>query len=68
MSSGYYDATGGLFLQAANVHLCNCVGPQGGRPRCPCLMRDLVIRNGRYIQPERDLGPVVSADKQEAQP
>lgn len=42
---------------------CNCVGPQGGRPLCPCMMRSVQIRDGRYIVPERDLGPVVEADR-----
>lgn len=37
---------------------CLCVGPQNGEPRCPCAMRKLIVRDGRYIQPEVDLGPV----------
>lgn len=36
---------------------CNCIGPQRGQPRCPCMMRGLVERDGRWIEPERDLGP-----------
>lgn len=39
---------------------CYCVGPQNGEPRCPCRMRDVVVRDGRYIEPERDLGPVTA--------
>lgn len=38
---------------------CFCIGPQNGEPYCPCRMRDMGIvkRNGRWVQPERDLGP-----------
>jgi len=39
---------------------CNCIGPQNGEPRCPCMMRGLIQRNGRWIEPEKDLGPVTS--------
>jgi hypothetical protein len=39
---------------------CFCIGPQNGEPYCPCRMRDLGIvkRNGRWVQPEKDLGPI----------
>lgn len=37
---------------------CNCIGPQNGQPCCPCMMRGLVERDGRWIEPERDIGPV----------
>jgi hypothetical protein len=37
--------------------LCNCVGPQLGQPVCPCQMRNVIIRDGRYIRVEQDLGP-----------
>lgn len=37
---------------------CNCVGPQPGFPKCPCMMRGLIQRNGRWIEPKKDLGPV----------
>lgn len=37
---------------------CNCVGPQKGQPLCPCQMRGLIQRDGRWIRPEQDLGPV----------
>ena len=37
---------------------CFCVGPQNGQPLCPCRMRGVIIRDGRYILPEQDLGPV----------
>ena len=40
---------------------CFCVGPQPGFPRCPCMMRGLVQRDGRWVEPERDLGPVAPA-------
>lgn len=35
---------------------CCCVGPQGNEPVCPCRMRNVVVRDGRYIE-IRDLGP-----------
>jgi len=37
---------------------CYCIGPQNGEPLCPCRMKDLgvVNKNGRWIQPEIDLG------------
>ena len=42
---------------------CFCVGPQNGEPLCPCRMRDVQIRDGRYVLPERDLGPIAEAAK-----
>lgn len=45
-------------LDAAEGHMCNCVGPQPGQPKCPCQMRHLIQRDGRWIQPEVDMGPV----------
>lgn len=41
-----------------NARACNCIGPQNGEPRCPCMMRGVIERDGRWIEPERDLGPV----------
>lgn len=41
---------------------CECIGPQNGEPRCPCQMKNVVIRDGRYIEKERDLGPVLIDD------
>jgi hypothetical protein len=38
--------------------ICGCVGPQNGEPLCPCQMRGIIVRDGRYIRPEQDLGPV----------
>jgi len=43
---------------SVRVEQCFCVGPQNGQPLCPCAMRSVVIKNGRYTLPERDLGPV----------
>ena len=37
--------------------MCGCIGPQNGEPLCPCMMRGVVIRDGRYVRVE-DLGPV----------
>lgn len=39
---------------------CCCIGPQNGEPLCPCMMRGVFQRNGRWIKPEEDLGPVRS--------
>jgi len=36
---------------------CFCIGPQNGQPLCPCAMRGVVVKNGRYIVPQKDLGP-----------
>lgn len=36
---------------------CNCIGPQDGQPLCPCMMRNVKIIDGRYVQ-IKDLGPV----------
>lgn len=38
---------------------CNCIGPRNGEPRCRCQMRNVIERDGRWIVPEQDLGPVV---------
>jgi len=40
---------------------CFCVGPQNGEPLCPCQMWGLIKRNGRWVRPEQDLGPVSAA-------
>lgn len=38
--------------------LCFCVGKQNGEPYCPCMMKAKGVfrRNGRWIEPEHDLG------------
>ena len=43
---------------AVLMHPCNCIGPQDGQPLCPCRMRGVIVKNGRYVIPEQDLGPV----------
>ena len=42
------------------VTSCHCTGPQGDQPYCPCRMKALGVikRNGRYVIPERDCGPI----------
>lgn len=40
---------------------CGCVGPQNGQPLCPCQMRNVRIKDGRYVR-EQDLGPVAPID------
>lgn len=49
-----------LMERDVQAQSCGCVGPQNGEPLCPCAMRarGIVARNGRWIEPERDLGPV----------
>lgn len=49
--------TGTTATQSA-THSCGCIGPQRGEPYCPCRMRGVIQRDGRWIEPERDLGPV----------
>ena len=29
---------------------CNCIGPQNGEPKCPCMMRGVRIIDGEYVQ------------------
>lgn len=36
---------------------CNCIGPQNGQPKCPCMMRNVRIIDGEYVQITR-LGKV----------
>lgn len=42
------------------LNSCNCIGRQRNEPMCPCQMRAMGIyqRDGRWIRPELDLGPV----------
>ena len=42
----------------SSAHSCNCIGPQNGEPKCPCMMKSIIQRDGRWIELERDLGPV----------
>lgn len=46
-----------------HVNSCGCVGPQNGQPLCPCKMSGVKIKDGRYVMPERDLGPVSPWDE-----
>lgn len=43
---------------------CNCVGPQDGQPVCPCRMRNVRVRDGRYVE-ETDLGPAYPKQTEE---
>jgi hypothetical protein len=45
-------------VPADSVSACGCMGPQYGQPLCPCRMRGVIERDGRYYLPEQDLGPV----------
>lgn len=42
-----------------NATACGCIGPQRSEPLCPCAMRSVIQRDGRWIKVEQDLGPVV---------
>jgi hypothetical protein len=46
------------------ANACGCTGPRPGEPLCPCAMREqgIFVRDGRYIRPERDLGPATRCD------
>jgi hypothetical protein len=43
-----------------SVQSCFCIGPQNCEPYCPCMMRAKGVyqRDGRWIEPEKDVGPV----------
>lgn len=47
---------------SASARACACIGPQNGEPLCPCQMRGVTIRDGRYICIE-DLGPAPSLEE-----
>ena len=61
--NGHYDADIKRSGRA-DIHACFCVGPQNGEPLCPCGMRGLVQRDGRWGKPEKDFGPVNTPDKE----
>ena len=42
------------------INTCFCIGPQNGKPLCPCAMRNVYQKDGRWIQRETDLGAVKS--------
>lgn len=42
---------------------CFCMGPQNGEPLCPCAMKSVRIKDGRYVIPEKDLGPALEPFK-----
>lgn len=48
---------GGWGHQSQTARACHCVGPQDGKPLCPCQMRGVQVINGRYVQ-IIDHGPV----------
>jgi hypothetical protein len=50
--------TGGAGKGWLDTFACHCTGPKNGEPRCPCAMRNVIERDGRWIVPEQDLGPV----------
>lgn len=44
-------------VPAGVTHSCGCIGPQNGEPLCPCRMRGVEVKDGRYVQ-TIDYGPV----------
>lgn len=44
-------------------HLCNCIGPQGNDPVCPCRMSNLRKQNGRWVE-VIDHGTVIPTPKE----
>lgn len=55
------SAGGYVYTSSSDAaYSCFCRGPQNGQPLCPCAMRDVTIRDGRYVQ-IIDLGPVKGA-------
>lgn len=42
---------------SVEVKPCFCVGPQDGQPICPCRMRNVQVKDGRYVE-TIDYGPV----------
>ena len=38
-SGGYVYTTSSALPAAERAKICNCVGPQNGEPKCPCMMR-----------------------------
>jgi len=46
------------------VKSCHCIGPQNMQPLCPCAMKGVFERDGRWIKPEVDLGPVYNSKEQ----
>jgi hypothetical protein len=55
------DANASQAMRTAKEPLaqaCHCIGAAPGYPACPCAMRGIVVRDGRFIRPEQDLGPV----------
>jgi hypothetical protein len=46
----------GLANPYINSSPCGCIGPQNGEPCCPCAMRSVTVKDGRYVR-VTDLGP-----------
>lgn len=56
----YRPATAGLTVAARDqARACFCVGPQNGEPLCPCRMRGVQVRDGRYVE-TIDHGPATT--------
>jgi len=39
-----------LKTSPSGSHACNCIGPQAGKPLCPCRMKNLRVVDGRYVE------------------
>lgn len=59
--SVFHDGMHGTYSSKAGngYDSCNCIGPRNGEPRCRCQMRNVIERDGRWVVPEQDLGPVI---------
>lgn len=47
--------------KSAQAIACNCVGPRPGEPLCPCQMRGVIKKDGKWVIPERIIGDVVES-------
>lgn len=64
MSEGTYrrpDPRQFGFCGGQTARACNCVGPKNGQPKCPCLMQNLRVLDGRWVE-VIDHGPVKVID------
>lgn len=58
-----WEYTSSLTNDDNTVTACGCMGPQNGEPLCPCMMRARGVykKDGRWVEPEKDLGPILKA-------
>lgn len=61
-SSDWRQGIGEHLPVSSRSHACNCVGPQPGKPVCPCRMSALQVVDGRYVE-VIDHGPATVRSK-----